>query len=436
MITLGCAKNTVDTEIMLASLEKQGHVFTPEASQAEILVVNTCGFIEAAKQESLSAILEMAGWKESGECRALIVTGCLTQRYGQQIIDEMPEVDGVLGTGNFHLLPEVIERVFRGERVLLIGKPSFDYDQVTDRLRVTPNHSTYVKVAEGCDNCCTYCAIPLIRGGYRSRRPENIRQEVAQLAESGVREVNLIAQDTTRYGFDLFGRLELPDLLRSLLTIPGPSWFRLLYCYPTHFTDELIDLLASEPRLVNYLDIPLQHISPRVLAEMNRPSDPNQVRGLIAKLRERITDLTLRTTFIVGFPGETEADVQMLADFLQEMEFDHVGVFVYSQEEDTVAGARSDQVPLEVREARRDRLMALQRPISRRRNQRFVGRTIEVLVETSWPAGRGVIGRGRKDAPEVDGLVYVRDFAAVPGSLINVHIEQARDYDLVGVPQR
>lgn len=436
MITLGCAKNTVDTEIMLGDLKRHGYTLSSDASQAQVLVVNTCGFIEAAKQESINTILEMADWKRSGQCRALIVTGCLTQRYGEQILQEMPEVDGILGTGNFHRLVEVIERTLNGERVLEITTPTFDYDQAGNRLRVTPKHSAYVKVAEGCDNCCTYCVIPLVRGGYHSRSARSILQEVTTLAGEGVQEINLIAQDTTRYGWDLSGRFQLTELLRSLLLIQGPAWFRLLYCYPTHFTDELINLMGSDRRLVNYLDIPLQHISSRILREMNRPADVDQVRRLLNTLREQIPGLTLRTSFIVGFPGETEADVRRLADFIQETEFDHVGVFVYSQEEGTVAGGRTDQVPLRVRDERRDHLMSLQQPISRRRNQRYVGQTIEVLVEKAWPAGDGVVGRGRKDAPDVDGLVYVQGTQALPGSMILVDVKTVKDYDLTGVPHR
>lgn len=436
MVTLGCAKNTVDTEIMLGDLQRSGYTLSADASQAQVLVVNTCGFIEAAKQESINTILEMAEWKKSGQCRVLIVTGCLTQRYGEQILQDMPEVDGILGTGNFHRLIEVVERTLGGERVLEIAKPTFDYDQAGSRLRVTPKHSAYVKVAEGCDNCCTYCAIPLVRGGYHSRKMESILQEVATLAGEGVQEINLIAQDTTRYGWDLSGQFQLAELLRSLLLIKGPVWFRLLYGYPTHFTDELIDLISSDRRLVNYLDIPLQHISPKILREMNRPADVQQIRKLLSTLRERIPGLTLRTSFIVGFPGETEADVRLLADFIEEIQFDHVGVFVYSQEDGTVAGDRTDQVPLQVREERRDYLMSLQQPISRRRNQRFVGQTIEVLVEKAWPAGNGVVGRGRKDAPDVDGLVYVQGTQALLGSMMLVDVHTAKDYDLTGVPHR
>lgn len=437
MITLGCAKNTVDTEIMLADLKQRAYQIISDPSQAEILVVNTCGFIEAAKRESLETILEMAGWKQEGICRSLIVTGCLTQRYGEQILADMPEVNGVLGTGNFHRLHEVIERTLVGERVLLIEQPTFDYDQERPRLRVTPVHSAYVKIAEGCDNRCSYCVIPLVRGSYRSRKQESIMAEVSRLAADKTVEINLIAQDTTRYGQDQSGQLQLAELLRSLLTIAGPSWFRLLYGYPTHFTEQLIELLATEPRLVKYLDIPLQHISPRILREMNRPDDVQQVRALISRLRQRIPDLTLRTTFIVGFPGEQESDVQLLAEFMQEMEFDHVGIFAYSQEEGTAAAKRQDQVPPAVREERRQRLMALQQPISRRRNQRFVGRTIPVLVEGAWPEGNGVYGRGQKDAPEVDGLVYVHGATDIPpGKIISADITRAKDYDLVGVVRK
>ncbi len=435
MITLGCAKNTVDTEIMLGELRAKGYELTNDPARAHLLIINTCGFIQAAKEESIASILEMAEWKEKGVCRGILVSGCLTQRYGQQILEEMPEVDGVLGTGTLGQIDEVIKRVLAGERVLAVADPAYDYDTAPKRLRVTPKYSAYVKIAEGCDHRCSYCAIPLIRGAYRSRDRNSIIREVQDLSREGVQEINLIAQDVTRYGLDRYGRLGLASLLQDLLQIEGPAWFRLLYAYPTHFSPDLIDLMRKESRFVEYIDLPLQHISPRLLREMRRPDDPAQIRRLLTSLRDNIPDLTLRTTFIVGFPGETEADVELLANFMREFCFDHVGVFTYSQEEGTEAARRTDQIPDDVKEERRDYLMSLQRSISRTRNQRFVGRSIEVLVEKEWPQGQGIIGRGRKDAPDVDGLVYVRKVNAQPGQIIVVDIVSALEYDLVGVAQ-
>ncbi|NLW17398.1 MAG: 30S ribosomal protein S12 methylthiotransferase RimO [Firmicutes bacterium] len=433
MITLGCAKNTVDTEIMLANLKAHGYEFTDNPEEAHILVINTCGFIQAAKEESIDTILEMAVWKEQGVCRLLIVTGCLSQRYGEEILAEMPEVDAVLGTGQLDKLVHVIEEALDGRRVCAISQPAFDYDNSIGRLRVTPRYSAYLKIAEGCDHRCAYCAIPLIRGNYRSRSQESIVREVENLAREGVLEINIIAQDVTRYGLDRYGRYALPELLRKILQIEGPAWLRLLYAYPTNFTPELIELMANESRLLEYVDLPLQHISPRILKAMRRPDNPEQIRRLLYALREAMPQITLRTTFIVGFPGETEQDVELLAEFMREIQFDHVGVFTYSREEGTAAAAMPDQIPPAISQERRDYLMSIQAPISLARNERYVGQTIEVLVEEDWPDGQGVIGRGRKDAPEVDGLVYVRDSQARPGQIILAEIEQALDYDLVGV---
>ncbi len=433
VLTLGCAKNTVDTEIMLANLQARGYEFTADPAEADVLVVNTCGFIQAAKEESIDTILEMANWKEEGCCRLLVVTGCLTQRYGDEILAEMPEVDAVLGTGLLDQLPDVIERALAGERVCAVSQTAFDYDKASERLRVTPRYSAYLKIAEGCDHRCAYCAIPIIRGNYRSRSQESIVREVERLAREGVREINIIAQDVTRYGLDRYGRRTLTDLLRQVLQVEGPTWFRLLYAYPTNFTSELTDLMASEPRLLEYVDLPLQHISSRILRAMRRPDDPEQVRRLLARLREAMPDITLRTTFIVGFPGETERDVELLAKFMQETQFDHVGVFTYSREEGTEAADLPDQIPEAISQERRDYLMSLQAPISLARNQRYVGRSIEVLVEEHWPAGKGIIGRGRKDAPDVDGRVFVRNAQFSPGQIITAIIEEAHEYDLVGV---
>lgn len=433
MITLGCAKNTVDTEIMLAVLKTQGYEFTNKPAEAHVLVVNTCGFIQAAKEESIETILEMATWKDEGACRLLLVTGCLTQRYGQEILAEMPEVDAVLGTGRLDQLANVIRRALDGERVCEVSEPSFDYDATAERLRVTPQYSAYLKIAEGCDHRCAYCAIPLIRGKYQSRSQESLLREVETLAREGVQEINIIAQDVTRYGLDRYGSYELPNLLRKLTQVDGPAWLRLLYAYPTHFSSELIEVMRQEPRILEYVDLPLQHISPGILRAMRRPDKPDQVRRLLNDLRDAMPQVTLRTTFIVGFPSETEQDVELVADLMREIQFDHVGVFTYSQEEGTVAATMPNQISAAASQERRDYLMSLQAPISLARNERYLGQTIEVLVEENWIDGNGVIGRGRKDAPDVDGVIYVRDVHSKPGEIILAKIEQALDYDLVGV---
>ena len=431
LISLGCAKNQVDSELMQGLLKSEGNVMVDDLAEADIIIVNTCGFIQAAKEESINTILEAAEYKQ-GKCKGLIVAGCLSQRYANDLLDEIKEIDGLVGTGNFTSIGRVIERVARGERVADISEATYSYDD--DIVRVgNASHSVFVKVAEGFDNRCSYCAIPIVRGSFRSRRQESILREVARLADAGVKEINLIAQDTTRYGLDLYGEFRLVDLLDKLLTLPGPQWFRLLYCYPAHFTDELIEKIASEPRIANYIDIPLQHISPRILELMHRRGTAAEVRQLISKLRTAIPDITIRTTFIVGFPGETDAEFEELVQFVQEMHFDHMGVFQYSREEGTPADTMEDHISDEVKQLRYDTLMSLQQHISFERNQRYVGRVIPVLVEEVWPEGGGVMGRAEKDAPEVDGEVYVRDTAAQPGDIIYARIEEALEYDLLGV---
>lgn len=431
VISLGCAKNQVDSELMQGLLKSEGNVLVDDLSEADIIIVNTCGFIRAAKEESINTILEAAEYKQ-GRCKGLIVAGCLSQRYANDLLGEIKEIDGLVGTGNFTSIGRVIERVARGERVGEITAATYSYDEDIARVG-TASHSVFVKVAEGCDNRCSYCAIPIVRGGFRSRRIESILREVERLTDAGVKEINLIAQDTTRYGLDLYGEFRLVELLDKLLSLAGPQWFRLLYCYPAHFTDELIEKIATEPRIANYIDIPLQHISPRILNLMHRRGTAAEVRQLISKLRTSIPDITIRTTFIVGFPGETEAEFEELVEFVQEIQFDHMGVFQYSREEGTPADTMEDHVDDEVKQFRYDTLMSLQQEISFERNQRYVGRVIPVLVEEVWPEGGGVMGRAEKDAPEVDGEVYVRDTSAQPGDLIYARIEEALEYDLLGV---
>jgi len=331
-------------------------------------------------------------------------------------VQEIPEIDGMIGTNNYDSIGEIVRNALKGERTVLVGEAGYTYDKPTPRTTAL-KYSTYVKIADGCDNRCSYCAIPIVRGDFRSRKMESIVQEVKELASKGAIEINLIAQDTTRYGEDLYGHLALPELLRRLLEIPGPQWFRLLYCYPAHFTDELIDLMAKEERIVNYVDLPLQHISESILTAMERKGTPGEIKALIQKLRSAIPQVVLRTTFIVGFPDESEEDFKELLSFVAETKFDHVGVFKYSQEEDTPACLLENQVAEEVKEQRYHELMTLQKDISLKRNQRYLGKSVAVLVEDKWQEGNGIIGRAAKDAPEVDGLVYVKNSLAQPGQL-------------------
>ncbi len=431
MISLGCAKNQVDGELMQGLLCKRGDTLVTELTQADVVIVNTCCFITSAKEESIDAVLQAARLKQ-GRCKALVVTGCLSQRYAAELMEEIPEIDALVGTGSFTRIGEIIDRAVCGERVTAVDAATYDYADEVER-KLTEAHSVYVKVAEGCDNLCSYCVIPLVRGKYRSRPMESIVRECAALVRRGAREINLIAQDTTRYGYDIYGEHRLPELLRELSQVDGIAWLRVLYCYPDGFTSELIETIASLPRVCKYIDIPLQHINPRILSAMNRRGTPAAIRALLNELRARIDDVTIRTTFIVGFPGETEAEFRELRDFVAEGWFDHVGVFKYSREEGTPAEIMPDQVSETVKDLRYRELMTLQQGVSRAKNQRFVGRIVDVLTEESWPQGAGIKGRACKDAPLVDGAVYVRGVTASKGRMIRAHIEEAFEYDLLGV---
>ena len=336
-ISLGCAKNLVDTEVMLGIMREHGIELTAEPAEADILIVNTCAFIQSAKEESITTVLGMADYKETGRCRSLIVAGCLGQRYGQQLLDEIPEANAIIGTGAWSRIMEVVEETLKGRRLVIAGEDDTIYDANTPRLRTTPNYTAYVKIAEGCDHRCAFCAIPLIRGGFRSRAMEDIVSEARELAESGVRELVLIAQDSANYGLDLYRKPMLASLLRELAKIEKISWIRVLYSYPKYFSDELIEVFATEPKVVKYVDLPLQHAHDAVLRSMNRPDTRAGIERLIQKLRERIPGVTIRSTFIVGFPGETDTHYQALRDFVEAQRFDKLGIFTYSEEEDTPA---------------------------------------------------------------------------------------------------
>lgn len=433
-ISLGCSKNLVDTEVMLGELRAHGIELTTDPAQADILIVNTCAFIQSAKEESITTVLNMADYKESGRCRSLIVAGCLGQRYKQELLDELPEADAILGTGAWGRIMEAVEETLKGHRVVIAGDDDTLYDEKTPRIRTTPGYTAYVKIAEGCDNRCAFCAIPQIRGRFRSRRIEDICGEVRQLTEQGVREVVLIAQDSTLYGKDIYGKPSLARLLRELVKVPQLKWVRTMYCYPKFFTDELIDVYASEPKVCKYVDLPLQHADDAVLRSMNRPDTREQIEALLKKLRERIPGVTIRSTFIVGFPGETEEQFQNLKQFLKEQRLDKVGVFTYSREEDTAAYDMSDQVPEEIMQERYHDLMSMQSKISEEVNQGLEGKELEVLVEGRDEEQPSIcVGRSYREAPDVDGQVYVEnDKDSQPGDLIRIRVLQGFTYDIVG----
>ncbi|MCB8817750.1 30S ribosomal protein S12 methylthiotransferase RimO [Desulfosporosinus shakirovi] len=434
VVTLGCPKNQVDSEVM-SGLLAQNHIFIENPEEADVIIVNTCTFIQSAKEESIEAIFEMASLKKTGACQTLIATGCLAQRYGSELMQDIPELDGVLGTGNINEITKLVQETEK-KRTSLIkqGAPDFLHNELMARIRSTPDYLAYVKVAEGCDNYCTYCVIPYVRGHFRSRPQESVILEVQEMADQGVKEILIMGQDTTRYGQDLYEELRLPQLIRELARIEGIEWIRLMYCYPERFTDELIETMRQEPKVCKYIDLPLQHADNKILKDMNRRGTIEQAETLIGKLRTAMPDITIRTTMITGFPGETEQEFQSIVDFIQRVQFDRLGVFAYSQEENTPAGQREDQVPPEVREKRRDQIMQIQQDISRQRLQRWVSRVVTVLLEMKLPDGRWM-GRTEGDAPEIDGQVYIPDTQIFlqEGDLIKVRILEADNYDLMGV---
>jgi len=415
---------------MLGIMQAHGIELTPNPADADILIVNTCAFILSAKEESVTTILNLAEYKHE-RCRALIVAGCLGQLYKRDLLDEMPEVDAVIGTGAWNRIMEAIEEALSGRRVILIGESRIIYDAKTPRLRTTPNYTAYVKIAEGCNNRCSFCSIPLIRGRQISRPIEDIRAEVQRLASLGVKEINLIAQDTTAYGVDLYGKPKLVELLRELVKTDA-HWIRILYAYPRRFTDELIDLIAAEPKICSYVDLPLQHASNKILKLMNRPDTRESIEALLSKIRERIPGVVIRSTFIVGFPGETDEDFLELKTFLQTQRLDKVGVFTYSREENTAAYDFPDQVTEHVMQERYHDLMSMQSLISQERNEELEGRELEVLIESrDEEVPQVVAGRSYRDAPEVDGLVYIEnDGRSEPGDLVRVKVLAGFVYDV------
>ena len=422
-ISLGCAKNLVDTEIMLGILQDHGIELTTNPADADILIVNTCAFIQSAKEESITTLLSMADYKETGRCRALIVAGCLGQRYGQELLDELPEADAIIGTGAWNRIMEAVDETIRGRRVI-ITEGEIIYDAKMPRIRTTPPYTAYVKIAEGCDNRCAFCAIPMIRGRYISRTVEDICAEVHALVGQGVKEINLIAQDTTNYGHDLYGKPSLARLLKEIVKEPKLKWVRILYCYPRFFTDELIETIAAEPKICNYVDLPLQHAHDAVLKRMRRPDTRAEIEALLERIRKGIPGVAIRSTFIVGFPGETEEEFETLKNFLLEQRFDHVGIFTYSREEDTPAYDLPDQVSEEVMQERYHELMSINSMISQQKNEELRGRELEALVVARDEDVPNIVaGRSYREAPEVDGLVYIEgDDGSEIGDMMRVRV--------------
>jgi ribosomal protein S12 methylthiotransferase len=431
LVSLGCPKNLVDSEVMLGRLREAGYEVVPDTKDADVIVVNTCAFIDRAKQESVDAILEMAREKESGRARRLVVTGCLAQRYDAELRKEIPEIDATLGTGQVDGIVEAVGGAAtvtdRTERV-----PTWIYEHTSPRVLSTPSYMAYVKISEGCDYTCTFCIIPTLRGKHRSRQVDDIVREAEALAARGVRELILVAQDSTRYGLDLGMRDGLAYLLRRLGRVDGVRWIRVMYAYPSTVTEPILDAMASEEKVVKYIDIPLQHASDPVLKRMKRPTGRGNLLGLVEKMRERVPGLTLRTSFIVGFPGETEDDFAQLLQFVDAAKFDNVGVFTYSDEEDTASFDLDGRVPQATTEARKRKLMSLQKKISTRRNKARVGERLEVLVEGLHEETDFLLkGRTAGQAPEIDGAVLINDGTAEPGTFVTCEVTEAHPYDLV-----
>ena len=432
-VSLGCDKNLVDSEYMIGMLTSHGIELTDDETEADIIIVNSCCFIGDAKEESINTILEMAEQKKTGCCKSLIVTGCLTQRYQDEVKKEIPEVDAILGTNSYDSIVEALEETLQHKFYknfhTLSGLPQLS----TKRTVTTGGHYAYLKIAEGCNKNCTYCVIPSVRGRYRSVPMDELVTSAEELVAGGVKELILVAQETTLYGVDLYGKKELPGLLHELAQIPGIYWIRILYCYPEEITDELIDAIAAEPKVCNYLDIPIQHASDNVLKRMGRRTDQAELRAIIGKLREKIPDICLRTTLISGFPGETQEDFEELYRFVNEMEFDRLGVFPYSQEEDTPAATMEDQVPQEVKEFRRDELMELQQAIAFDKAEDMVGHILTVMIEGKVADEETYVARTYRDAPNVDGYLFVNTSAnLVTGDFVKVLVTGSNEYDLIG----
>jgi len=431
MISLGCTKNLVDSEVMLGLLGEKGYEVTPHEEDADILIVNTCAFIDAAKQESLDTILQLTS-ANGKHRRKIIVAGCLAQRYGHQLERELGDkIHAIVGVGDFHHIADACEATLAEEGFFnRVSPPCYLYDHNTPRLRTTPSHLAYVKIAEGCDNCCSYCVIPQVRGKYRSRSIESVVAEATSLAQSGVKEINLIAQDTTFYGRDLGSEVNLPSLLRSLVRVPGIRWIRTQYGHPAHISDEFLSLVAEEDKICSYIDIPVQHIHNEILRSMGRRTNQSQIHALIEKIRNIIPDATLRTSLIVGFPGETDGHFDALMNFVEWAQFDHLGVFAYSAEEGTKAADLPHQVSQSIKQARVDQIAKLHQQIAAKKRQSLIGKHELVLVDS---VGEQAIGRTQGQAPESDDIVYITDMNVKSGEFVELEIiDTCGPYDLIG----
>ena len=432
MVSLGCPKNLVDSEVMLGLIRDKQLEITNDPAEADLIIVNTCGFIESAKEESINTVLQMAEYKQKGSCKYLIMTGCLGQRYADELFESMPEVDAIVGTDSFTDIGWVIDQVMAGKRLKHLEKLTSKNVALPPRLLTTPGYMAYLKIAEGCDNCCSYCIIPQLRGPYTSRPYEEVMAEARALADSGIKEIIVVAQDTTRYGEDSTGKLLLPQLLRDLNALEGIRWIRVMYLYPNNFTDELIEAFATLDKVCKYIDIPLQHASDRLLDSMNRFDTREQVETLLNKLRTRIPGITIRTTFIVGFPGETDEDFAELLDFVEKQRFENAGVFQYSQEEGTVAGAMENQIAPEIKENRYHELMALQAGISEEIHQEREDVELDVIVE-GFDEDNLAFGRSAHEAPDIDGTIFIENAEGLAvGDMVRVRILQGFTYEMVG----
>lgn len=432
-VSLGCDKNRVDSETMVGLLSQAGYSFTDEEEQADVIIVNTCCFIGDAKEESIRTILGMAKWKQEGRCQVLLATGCLAERYQKEICAEIPELDGVLGTASYDRIVEMVEQTLSGRHYERFDPVSRRIEIAPGRVITTGGSYAFLKIAEGCDKCCTYCVIPSVRGHYRSISMEQLVKEAERLAADGVRELILVAQETTLYGTDLYGYKALPKLLQKLCAVPGLYWLRLQYCYPEEITPELIDVMRREPKICHYLDLPVQHASDAVLRRMGRRTSQAALREQIERLREAIPDICLRTTLISGFPGETQEDHETLLRFVEECRFDRLGVFAYSQEEDTPAAALPDQIPEEIKEARRDEIMELQQELVFERCEAMTGRVLDVMIEGKAADENVYVGRTYMDAPDVDGLIFIpAQEEWMSGDFVRVRVTGALEYDLIG----
>lgn len=435
-ISLGCDKNLVDSEIMLGLLNKSGYNIISDESKADIIIINSCCFIQSAIEESIETILEVSEYKTTGNCKALIVTGCMAERYKDKIFSELPEVDAIVGTTSYEKIVDIIDDVITAKNLKSFNdiNSNIEEDNAYNRILTTAGYYAYLKIAEGCNNHCTYCIIPKVRGRYRSRTIESLIKEAQILAKKGVKELIIVAQDTTQYGIDLYGEKKLPDLLKRLAQIDGIEWIRLLYVYPEQITDELIETIAHEPKICNYLDMPIQHSNDNILKKMGRKSCQKQIKETIYKLRTTIPDIAIRTTLITGFPGETEQEFKDVLDFVAEMKFDRLGVFTYSQEEDTPAYNYPNQIEEGIKLERKQTILDLQKSISAQKCSNSINKAFKVLVDGKLPEDNVYCGRTYKDAPDVDGLVFINtDCELISGDFVSVYINEATDYDLFGV---